>query len=234
MTIDYCKECDCGRKRRIVNKHFYLCEQKNFERLGGKEKKEKAIEKQRARNISKARDGKDGNHSIYSFKRLNVQSPKDKERGNGNTDKSEFSRDNSIRISKRRKRNIKSVSSTSKYYCSDGEVVSQAEINRRYQKVCKEIILERENVCEGTGRTDLPLSNSHTISQRRCKQLGKTELIWAKDNIFLESMGDSTSAHFIWENEEFGEKEKLINFELKLEYIKIHDVEMYQKIIQKL
>lgn len=31
--IDFCSECDCGKKRLIVNKHYYLCEIKNKQRL---------------------------------------------------------------------------------------------------------------------------------------------------------------------------------------------------------
>ena len=64
-----------------------------------------------------------------------------------------------------------------KFRCSNGELVTQVEIVSRYRIVCDEIDNEREQYCEATGRTDLPLSHSHTISQRRCKNLGKTELI---------------------------------------------------------
>lgn len=121
-----------------------------------------------------------------------------------------------------------------KFCCSNGELVTQAEINKRYKEVCSQIDLERERYCEATGRTDLPLSHSHTISQRRCKHLRKTELIWDKDNIFLESMGTSDSGHVTWDHGNLDDKKKLFNFERKLAYIKIHDQETYQKIINEL
>ena len=33
LKFDNCSKCDCGRKRPVVNVKFYLCEQKNQERL---------------------------------------------------------------------------------------------------------------------------------------------------------------------------------------------------------
>lgn len=36
MTIAKCKQCDCGKERIIVNKHFFLCQHKNQERLDSK------------------------------------------------------------------------------------------------------------------------------------------------------------------------------------------------------
>lgn len=39
--FDNCKECDCGEKRLIVNKKYYLCDHKNKVRLGTNDKEEK-------------------------------------------------------------------------------------------------------------------------------------------------------------------------------------------------
>jgi hypothetical protein len=33
LKIDYCKDCDCGEKKPIVNKTRHLCQEKNTERL---------------------------------------------------------------------------------------------------------------------------------------------------------------------------------------------------------
>lgn len=33
MTIDFCKQCDCGSKKPIVNRTHWLCQEKNRERL---------------------------------------------------------------------------------------------------------------------------------------------------------------------------------------------------------
>lgn len=41
--IDYCSQCDCGKKKLIVNKHFYLCETKNKERLDSKKQPKNSI-----------------------------------------------------------------------------------------------------------------------------------------------------------------------------------------------
>lgn len=57
LLIDKCSKCDCGKKRVIVNKRHYLCDEKNKERLnnqsGDKEEKRKSVlqvsEKQKER-----------------------------------------------------------------------------------------------------------------------------------------------------------------------------------------
>ncbi len=89
-------------------------------------------------------------------------------------------------------------------------------------------------ICQGSGRSDVPLSNSHTISVARCKELGKTELIWDEDNIELEGFEAPTSnptmAHNIWENGSLEKKTQLLNFTRKLQYIKQHDQEQYRKL----
>lgn len=132
-------------------------------------------------------------------------------------------------IQRIRKRNVKENKAT--YRCTNGERVTQAEIEARYYETCQRIDQEREPFCEATGRTDLPLSHSHTISRKRCKDIGKADLIWDADNIFLESMGASDSGHYTWENKSLDHKKKLLNFDRKLEYIKKHDHELYQKFV---
>lgn len=132
------------------------------------------------------------------------------------------------------KSKLKSVSNTNHYQCSDGSTITKAEIHKNYKQTCNEILLEREQVCQGTGRTDLPLSFSHTISRKRCQQLGKSELIWDKANIELESFeepcSNPTTSHNIWEVGSLEMKKKLLNFTRKLEYIKIHDSQTYVRL----
>ena len=48
MIVDNCKNCDCGKKRHIVNMTYYLCDEKNYERLHkGQSRFEVAKEKQK-------------------------------------------------------------------------------------------------------------------------------------------------------------------------------------------
>lgn len=47
MDFDFCKECDCNSKRPIVNKKYYLCQEKNYLRIHGKTEFEVAEEKER-------------------------------------------------------------------------------------------------------------------------------------------------------------------------------------------
>lgn len=195
---------ECGSKY-VVNKKYKLCEKHNRERLQLHKLPVQEKEEKQSSTIRRQFKVKDNRYGI----------------------------DDSQKNIKRKSRSIPKRS-TSTYRCSNGERVTQVEIDKRYKEICDQIDLERERYCEATGRTDLPLSHSHTISRKRCKELGKTELVWNKDNLFLESMGSSDSGHVIWEHGDLDSKKKLFNFERKLAYIKIHDQEAYQKIINEL
>ena len=132
------------------------------------------------------------------------------------------------------KNRIGGASAKNKYRCGNGQMVTQAEIIANYRITQERILNTRIAVCQGTGRTDLPLSFSHTISRARCKKIGKTELIWDENNIEVESMGSSDSAHEIWEHGDLQSKTSLINFKRKLDYIELHDQETYKKILWEL
>lgn len=133
------------------------------------------------------------------------------------------------------KYSIKKVSNVKKYRCSNGDTVSQSEIQRRYAITLDAIKLEREPVCQGTGKTDFPLSPSHTISQKRCKDLGKADLIWHPGNIEIEGHHEPSSnpiaAHNIWEVGTLDQKKSLLNWDRKIEFIRVHDPEQYRKLI---
>lgn len=104
----------------------------------------------------------------------------------------------------------------------------QAVIKRKLNEVYAIIDNEREPVCQGCNRGDKPLSHSHTISQKKCKELGKVELIWDKDNIEIECFGSKGDCHDIWERGSIIEKMKLRNFKRKLEYIEKHDPQRHR------
>lgn len=109
----------------------------------------------------------------------------------------------------------------------------QAVINRKLHAVYEEIDSEREPVCSGCLRNDKPLSHSHTISQKRCKEIGKPELIYDKNNIELECFGDSSCCHDAWASGNIEKQIGLENFFKKLRYIKKNDTGQYTKFAMK-
>lgn len=73
--------------------------------------------------------------------------------------------------------------SRNKYECSDGERVTQRQIDRNRSEAYRKDYEENPSMwCEGCGQ--LAQCHAHIIPQARCKQIRKTELIWAKSNFF--------------------------------------------------
>ena len=69
------------------------------------------------------------------------------------------------------------------YTTSDGERVSDATISKRLSKAYRQRYDgEPYPCCEEMGIR--AQGSSHIISQKRCKEIGKTELIWNPDNFF--------------------------------------------------
>lgn len=106
----------------------------------------------------------------------------------------------------------------------------QAIIKRKLRETYEQIDNEREQICQGCGRSDKPLSHSHTISQKRCKEIGKPELIWDKDNIEIECFGNNEDCHNIWEKGTLLQKWAMDNFLRKLKYIEKNDNETFVKL----
>ena len=192
----------CLQPRLLVNQKYKLCDECNYKRLHQGKSKQEVYQ-ERARNKQ----------------HLSSKPPS-------------FGKKNNVTAELKKKYSIKDISKTNKYPCSDGERVTQSQINSRYAAICDVIKLEREPFCQGTGRTDLPLSFSHTISRKRCKEIGKSELIWDKHNIEIESYHEPSSnpiaAHNIWEFGSWAQKAELLNIERKLEFIKINDPQAYE------
>lgn len=197
--VEELKWCKCGSKH-IVNKKYGLCDNCNYARLhNGKSKREVYAER--------------------SLQRISQRQANAGKRGVSEV----------TGVQPKKKYRIKKISDSTRYHCSDGTMVSQAEITANYRATQEHIVNTRNGVCQGTGRTDLPLSFSHIISRARCKQLGKVELIWDEANIELESMGENISAHYIWEHGDLESKKRLLNFAKKFSYIQKHDPETYRK-----
>ena len=128
------------------------------------------------------------------------------------------------------KSTIAKVSNKSKYLCSDGKMVSQQFINSRLASMRREVtILKTPMRCQAYP-TEQANDFDHTISQKRCKQLGKTELIWATENIAISSR----FAHTCWENYASGEFEDHKNVIERMLFVKKHDPETFEKRFQRL
>lgn len=211
---DYCKGEGCGKLTAIVNKKYFLCDECNYKRLhGGKSKQDVYADRAKQRGAGVPRVSQKPVRTI-----------------------DELVGDTSFKLTRASK--IKQISGQKKFRCSDGTMVSQVDIKRKLAETYDKIKQKRPPVCQGSGRSDVPLSFSHTISQADCKALGKTELIWDERNIELEGFEAPTSrptmAHNIWEVGAIEQKIQLLNFERKLEFIAEHDPEGYRKIMAQL
>jgi hypothetical protein len=107
------------------------------------------------------------------------------------------------------------------YAGSDGKRYSETMIRRRYAEALKD--KHQGNgpaMCEAYP-DERAVHNDHTISQKRCKQIHKTELIWNPDN-FVSS---SARAHTEWEAIKGGEWLHHANVDQRLKFLKEHDPE---------
>lgn len=87
------------------------------------------------------------------------------------------------------------------YLCSDGTRVTQLQINARYSKAIREKHQGNGHpTCECCHKVPAN-DNDHTISQKRCKEIGKTELIWDHRN-FVSSC---RKCHNQWESYKSGD-----------------------------
>ena len=78
-------------------------------------------------------------------------------------------------------------------------------------------------VCEGCG--SIAMDNSHIISRKRCKEIGRTELIWDPNNV----VNYCRNCHHNYENYKSGEWKKLRNYIHLVRYLKDNDFEHLTK-----
>lgn len=215
---------NCKREKPIVNKRYGLCDNCNYLRLNGKTKQEVYKERQSRNKAIRQRD----NRSFQEKYGRGVRND-----GSANN----TSRNSGVNRSSKGA-TVKKISSQNKYRCSDGSYVTQSQINQRYANCIEKIKEEREPICQGSGVRDFPLSFSHTISRKRCKEIGKSDLVYDPDNIEVEGYHEPTSnpiaAHNIWETGTWHQKVKLLNWNRKISYILYNDPEQYKIIEQKL
>lgn len=114
------------------------------------------------------------------------------------------------------------------FLCSDGRRVTQAEINNRLSKIYSACDKEEnrnggKTYCRGCG--GLAESHAHIIPQARCKQIGKTELIWQMNNWFYGCFECNSAI----ENPKGTAWKKLKNIDKCIAFIYEHDKELYFK-----
>jgi hypothetical protein len=123
---------------------------------------------------------------------------------------------------------IAKVGKSNTFECSDGTRVTQTDIV--FMRRAAYDLMDAENhgvpICEGCGKgTFMEGTHAHIIPQARCKDIGKTDLIWERKNLFrgcfdCNSAIESPKGH-AWKS--------LKNAQKCLDFIKIHDSELYQK-----
>lgn len=109
-----------------------------------------------------------------------------------------------------------------KYYCSNGERVTEAVIKTRLSKAYKAFYIgEPLGFCEGCG--DRATCTAHIIPKSVCKTLHKTELIWMPVNWFRSCY----KCNMVAENP--SSVKTLNNYERILEVTKEYDYVRYLK-----
>lgn len=103
----------------------------------------------------------------------------------------------------------------------------------RYKKAKEEFLMDRigDMCCDGCGRSDKPLSISHTISRARCEQINQPELYYDKANFELMCYYDTGACHETWESGTLEQKKRLFNWDRMMKKVNKHDPETYQKIL---
>jgi hypothetical protein len=106
------------------------------------------------------------------------------------------------------------------YYTTSGERVSQATIDRRRSAAYREAYAGLPHPsCESCGKR--AEGSSHIVSQKRCKELRKSELIWDRIN-FYPACNLHNSA---WESNDTS----LPNYQRLMEILQKLDPEGYEK-----
>lgn len=110
------------------------------------------------------------------------------------------------------------------YYTSTGERYSQAQIDKKLSETYRKAYAgEPHPYCHGCGKR--ATETSHIISQRRCKILRKTELIWNVENMFPACR----DCHMLFEGFKNEKVFQLFNYKQCLNFIKLHDSKDYER-----
>lgn len=108
------------------------------------------------------------------------------------------------------------------YTTSTGAKVTQATIRKNLTATYKGMLVKY--ICEACGSSKA-VDHDHTISQKRCKELHKTELIWDEANMSFSCR----TCHMEYESYKSGKFSYHANCEKRMLYIYEHDTEGFQK-----
>ena len=114
---------------------------------------------------------------------------------------------------------------STRVYSSDGSWMDSKNIRSKLKASYRS--QERDDpvgLCECCNSSPAD-DHDHTISQSRCKQLHKAELIWDRDN-WSRSCRD---CHHEWESYKSGKFRKHKNYVKRMWFIRKHDPEGYRK-----
>lgn len=116
------------------------------------------------------------------------------------------------------------------FLCSDGTRVTQQQIDKKRSEAYRIKYQDNPNPIDEGFREQRAKCTAHIISQARCKQIGKTELIWDIDNMFPATFESNAAI----ENPKGDAWLKLHNKEYCLKFIEKHDKELFAKFESRL
>lgn len=122
---------------------------------------------------------------------------------------------------------IDKVGTKNTFKCSDGTRVTQEFIVEELKALNRVVFGANEYVrCEGCGDANEPTNSlAHIIAKSRCKNIGKTELIWDIENTFPACFKCNAAI----ENPKGLAWMKLKNIERCIKFIAENDYELFQK-----
>jgi hypothetical protein len=126
---------------------------------------------------------------------------------------------------------IKKIGNKNVWWDSNGDTYSEQSVRNRLtaciQAMDEDRIAHGYSVshCDAYNQTGMVCDHDHTISKQRCKELGKTELVWDSSNIEYSSR----KAHMEWEGYKSGEFCKHKNLARRMAFLKEHDYESFIK-----
>ena len=213
---------DCGESHYIQNKKKHLCSECVFKlNHDGKTKEQVYSERSKQKNTKSALIDNDWSEMSTLFMKNKQAQDAITETDEGEERKF-FEKEKvhsptfyefDVPKSKAKPKRIKRIKQISP---------EQAEIERRYKIMIADMDYTEEKVCSGCLRYqggEIRLSHSHLISRKRCKEIGRPELIYDRENIQYHCMnfGEHKGCHEKWEHPE--QRKTLCDYEKNMKYV---------------
>lgn len=185
----------------IQNKKYHLCSECVYQKNhAGKSRQQVQLEKQKAKKPLLIGDDEEGKLNELKQSLVNEE---------GDEGLKRFVKT----LSKPALQSSKSINKRSK---------KQAITDREYLKTITDFDYTEEKVCSGCNMYqggEIRLSHSHVISRQDCKNIGKPELVYDKENLRYHCMdfGEHEGCHRKWENPK--QRHLLSDYKRNLEYI---------------